>query len=212
MPLDELLLRRAIVFASALVYWGGVFIQARRVRRKIGRSPNVKPRGAKEQALWAGWLVVVLIWLGQPWLIADPARFVLLQLASALLHPAGLALGLALVVAGYAGTLWCYAAMGSAWRMGIDARDKAPLVTRGPYQRVRHPIYLFQVVMLAGALLLLPTWLSLGALVLHFVCVWIKAADEEAFLLTLHGDGYQAYLARTGMLWPRLRRRRPASS
>jgi protein-S-isoprenylcysteine O-methyltransferase Ste14 len=69
---------------------------------------------------------------------------------------------------------------------------------------VRHPIYLFQIVMLAGAALLLPTVLSLLALILHVVCVWIKAADEEAYLLTVHGDIYREYLSRTGRLIPRL--------
>src|SRR5206468_2501414 len=43
MSSDELLLRRAIVFVSAFVYWVGVAVQARRIRRQIGRSPNVRP-------------------------------------------------------------------------------------------------------------------------------------------------------------------------
>src|SRR6202008_2609531 len=57
---DDLLLRRILVSFSGLVYWVGVVIQARRIRRHIGRSPNLKPRGLKERLLWAGWFIVIL--------------------------------------------------------------------------------------------------------------------------------------------------------
>jgi len=45
--------------------------------------------------------------------------------------------------------------------MGIRKREKTILVRNGPYRFVRHPIYLFQTLMLLGALLLLrPPFLS----------------------------------------------------
>src|SRR5258708_17117382 len=154
MTADELLLRRAVVFASGVGYWAGVFIQARRIRRHIGKSPNVRPRGIKEQALWAGWFLVVANWLGQP-LIAGSGALPhwLLPIESFSNLPCLLA-GIALIAAGYAATLWCYRVMGDTWRMGIDRAEITALVKRRPYRRVRHPIYLFQTVMLAGAALL----------------------------------------------------------
>jgi protein-S-isoprenylcysteine O-methyltransferase Ste14 len=57
--------------------------------------------------------------------------------------------------------------------------------------------------MLAGAFLLLPTFLSLLILVIHFVCVLAKAADEESHLEKLFGQEYRDYSARTGRLFPR---------
>ena len=63
--------------------------------------------------------------------------------------------------------------------MGINRTEKTLLVTCGPFQWVRHPIYLFQVVMLAGTGLLLPTPISLSILVIHMVCLVVKASDEE---------------------------------
>ena len=91
--------------------------------------------------------------------------------------------------------------------MGVNRTEKTVLVTRGPYRVVRHPIYLFQIVMLVGAALLLPTALSGAMLVLHAVCVRAKAAAEETYLRTVHGEAYQSYLGRTGRLFPRWRRR-----
>jgi protein-S-isoprenylcysteine O-methyltransferase Ste14 len=207
MTAEELQLRRAVVCASGLVYWGGVMVQARRVRKQIGRSPNVRPQGGKERALWFGWFLVIMAWIGQPlWVgatLASPGLAVL----PGLLHPAGLALGLGLVVLGYAGTLWTYAAMGNSWRMGVNANEKTALVSRGPFRWVRHPIYLLQILMLAGAALLLPTPVSFVALATHYVCVRLKAMDEEKFLTRVHGAVYREYMSRTGGLCPRLFRR-----
>jgi len=192
--------QRLLVSLSGLVYWGGVLVQARRVRRKIGRTPNLKPKGAKERALWVGWTLVVLGWIAQPfWIVSahswsDPLP--------ALVHPAAWGLGVILIVLGYLATLWCYAAMGAAWRIGIDASGTSQLVQEGPYRRLRHPIYSFQMAMLLGAALLLPSYLSFALVALHFLCASIKAADEERFLEGLFGDEYCRYMKRTGRFLP----------
>jgi len=207
MNIDTLLIRRGIVLTSVVVYWIGVWVQSRRIRRRIGRSPNLKPHGLKEQLLWLGWLLVVLAWIALPFLVREESHLSLAQLHGELLHPAGLMAGAALILAGYGGTLWCYASMGENWRIGVDRNEQSRLVTSGPYAAVRHPIYLFQMVMLAGAVLLLPSWLPLVILGVHLFCVWIKAADEEHYLLKTHGPDYQSYLQRTGRLLPPLLKR-----
>jgi protein-S-isoprenylcysteine O-methyltransferase Ste14 len=206
MTSEELFFRRAVVCVSALIYWAGVWFQARRVRRHIGRSANVRPRGAKEKLLWAGWVFVVAVWLIQPFFAGRAAGSQWLRFNPIVLHLPLLVLGVGLAVAGYAGTLWCYAAMGDAWRMGINRKEKNALVSRGPYRLVRHPIYALQVVMLVGAALLLPTLLSLIALAIHLLCVGIKARDEESYLLTVHGEAYRDYVSRTGRLLPKIGR------
>jgi protein-S-isoprenylcysteine O-methyltransferase Ste14 len=207
MTAEELLLRRVVVSASGLLYWGGVLVQARRVRRHIGHAPNLKPRGPKEKVLWLGWFVVIAVWIGQPFLAGGDAPKPSADFFVALLSPAGLVIGLVLVVLGYVCTLWCYAAMGDAWRIGVNTKEKTSLIQRGPYRHVRHPIYLFQIVMLAGAALLLPTPASFIILALHCICVLIKAADEEKYLTIVHGDAYRDYVSGTGRLFPKWTRK-----
>jgi protein-S-isoprenylcysteine O-methyltransferase Ste14 len=204
MTADDLFLRRLVVFLSAVVYWAGVWVQARRVRKRIGRSPNLKPRGGKEKLLWGGWFFVIAIWMGQPLWLGSTKLSPGLQLFEPARHTITLVLGLLLVVAGYVCTLWCYAAMGNTWRIGINRKEKNSLITQGPYRSVRHPIYLFQVVMLAGVALLLPTALSAVILLVHLVCVLIKSNDEEVYLRSVHGQAYHDYLSRTGRLLPKL--------
>jgi protein-S-isoprenylcysteine O-methyltransferase Ste14 len=208
MNLEHPLVRTVAVSASGILYWAGVYVQARRVRRNIGRSPNLRPRGAKENLLWLGWIFVAGGWIAQPFLLSASPALPGLR-ACPELPLVGLWLGLALLLAGYGGTLWCYSAMGDAWRIGVNREEKNALITNGPYAHVRHPIYLFQIVMLAGVWCLLPTLVSLALLVIHSLCALAKALDEESHQLRVHGAGYQDYLARTGRFLPRLRKRSP---
>lgn len=204
MSTEEFFWRRAIVSASALIYWVGVWILARRVRKQIGRSPNLKPRGAKEKILWVGWLFVILVWVGQSAVVRTQSDWPGVVFFPSLLKLPLFVTGIVLVIGGYACTLWCYVAMGNTWRIGVNKSEKTTLVERGPYRAIRHPIYAFQLVMLAGAALLLPTALSFAILVLHYICALIKAVDEENYLKTVHGQAYVDYMARTGRLLPKL--------
>ena len=193
-----------MVSASGIIYWIGVWILARRVRKQIGRSPNLKPRGAKEKILWVGWLLVILVWVGQAFVVRTENAWPGVAFFPALLNLPLFVSGIVLVVGGYACTLWCYVAMGNTWRIGVNKNEKTTLVERGPYRAIRHPIYAFQLVMLAGAALLLPTMFSFAILVLHFICALIKAVDEENYLKTVHGQTYLDYMGRTGRLLPKL--------
>jgi len=144
------------------------------------------------------------VWLIQPLLVRNALAGFGLGLMPALLHPFSLIVGLALILVGYAATLWTYSVMGSAWRIGINPQEKSKLVTDGPFRLVRHPIYSFQIVMLAGAFLLLPTVVSLVILVIHLACVLGKAGDEESHLEKIYGQEYLNYTARTGRLIPKV--------
>lgn len=198
---DGFLWRRVVVSLSGLVYWGGVAIQARRVRKRIGRAPNLKPKGAKERLLWAGWTLVILGWILQPLWAEGAGSWG--GFGAAADHPAATVAGAALIFLGYAATLWCYAAMGAAWRIGIDEKGTSKLVEAGPYRRIRHPIYGFQMMMLIGAALLLPTPVSLAILAVHYLCASIKASDEERHLEGVFGEAYRAYLGRTWRFLPK---------
>lgn len=94
--------------------------------------------------------------------------------------------------------------MGSSWRLGVDPNERNKLITTGPFHTIRHPIYVFQILMLAGVFLLLPTLVSLAMLTIHFICVLIKTHDEETYLESIYGEEYRNYKARTGRLFPRL--------
>jgi protein-S-isoprenylcysteine O-methyltransferase Ste14 len=68
------------------------------------------------------------------------------------------------------------------------------------------------MVMLSGAALLLPTFISFATLAIHYFCVRLKAKDEERYLERLHGQAYREYSSHTGRLFPRLIGRRAVAN
>jgi|SRR5208283_778395 len=204
MQTNTLCIRQAIVFVSAMVYWGGVMIHARRIRKHIGRSPNIKPAGLKENLLWLGWFFVIVGWIGQALMISHYAESRIFCPLTSILRPSGIFLGVFIAVGGYVGTLWCYSAIGESWRMGINKSERTTLVKDGPYCFIRHPIYIFQIMILIGMIILLPTPLSLLILLVHIICVIIKAFDEERYLKGIYEVEYRDYFDRTGRFFPKL--------
>lgn len=205
---DQILARQIIVILSALLYWGGVIINIYRVRKHIGRSPNIRPRGLKERLLWLAWFIVISGWIGQPFVFGSSYQSALFSPVSLFLNPVFFSAGLTLIVSGYACTLWAYTALGYAWRIGINRRERIVLVRQGPYRVMRHPIYFFQMIILTGAACIMPTPFSLFILVLHFIAVLVKMLDEEAFLMQSAGEEFLTYRSQTGMFLPRWKKRR----
>ena len=99
------------------------------------------------------------------------------------------------------GTLWCYAAMGNAWRMGINRVEETDLVLPGTLS-LRPASHLFAANGNAGRRSPVAAHARLlrragDPLHLHAH----QGADEEAYLCTVHGDAYRDYLClhrRTG--------------
>jgi protein-S-isoprenylcysteine O-methyltransferase Ste14 len=120
------------------------------------------------------------------------------------LGPTQLAGGLA-TAAGAALAAWCILTFVTLGR-GTPAPFDPPrrLVVRGPYRRVRNPMYLGAALAVAGAALFYETavllaYAALFLLVMHVFVVWY----EEPTLRRTFGDDYAAYCARVGRWWPR---------
>jgi protein-S-isoprenylcysteine O-methyltransferase Ste14 len=122
--------------------------------------------------------------------------------------PSSLALSL-VVLFGGAGGAWLFRAsakaLGDNWSIVARMRPEHNLVTRGPFARVRHPIYL-------AMLLLLVAWAAgLGHLLalilavpLFLIGTAIRVRAEEKLLIVEFGDGYRAYARATPVFIPRL--------
>lgn len=198
--------RTLAVLLSALIYWGGVVINVYRVKRHTGSSPNLmKYRSWKERLLLLGWSFIIAGWIVQPLVIGKFGSVTVFAIPGLLLHPGGAVVGTMLMVAGYVGTLWCYRTLGNSWRLGVNRKAKTVLVREGIYARVRHPIYLFQIIVLYGMACLLPTLFSCSIAAVHYLCIRVMARDEETYLTDIHGPEYQEYLLRTGRFFPGFR-------
>jgi protein-S-isoprenylcysteine O-methyltransferase Ste14 len=102
--------------------------------------------------------------------------------------------GSALVVAGVAGIAAARYQLGKSFSLRAEARE---LVTRGIYSKIRNPIYVFGVIMLAGIVLALHRpmlWLLLPVIV---AMQTLRAHREAQVLEAAFGDAYREYRRRT---------------
>jgi protein-S-isoprenylcysteine O-methyltransferase Ste14 len=195
----------ALALLFVILYWGLVVANVVNIKGDTGKAPRIFPKTKEEKPLQLGWRVVVLGLLAQPLIllaIREPWPF--FRPIELIDHAALFVLGSVLVVVGILGTRRCYAVMGRHWNMWIDPQQESPLIDAGPFRRVRHPIYAFQMLVSTGIWCLLPTPFLMVIVLVNGVCIWMKASNEERYLTHRHGDAYRDYLSRTGRFFPKL--------
>lgn len=101
---------------------------------------------------------------------------------------------------------WTQETLGRHWSMGVGLREQHTLVTRGPYRRVRHPMYTALCTFLVGQSLLSANILFVVGTAISVALVYRRMTLEEALLAERFGDQYREYMSRTGRLLPRLAR------
>jgi protein-S-isoprenylcysteine O-methyltransferase Ste14 len=115
--------------------------------------------------------------------------------------------GVALCLVGFGLAISARWHLGRNWGMPMSRKEQPELVTNGPYALIRHPIYTGLILaMLGSAIGVNIFWLVLLVPVSAYFIY--SARQEESAMLQLFPEQYAAYMARTGMLAPRLFRRR----
>jgi protein-S-isoprenylcysteine O-methyltransferase Ste14 len=113
--------------------------------------------------------------------------------------------GLALLAGGAALALWARFTLGTSSTVtGVPAPD-GELVTRGPYRRLRHPIYSAGLLMVPGAAAVTDSVFVVGIGLVMLVTLDIRTRTEERLLLARFGDDYRRHMDRTHRWLPRLR-------
>jgi len=183
------------VFATLAVGWYLLrYEHARRFRReKILRSA----RGPRETTL----LLISLTGLG-----ILPLTYVatgIPRFADYTFHPIQAWLGVAVAVASLLMFHLTHRALGRNWSVSLDVREGHQLITDGIYRRIRHPMYSAFWLWASAQALLLPNWVAgFSGLVGFGILFFGRVAREERMMLETFGDGYRAYMARTGRIFP----------
>jgi protein-S-isoprenylcysteine O-methyltransferase Ste14 len=113
--------------------------------------------------------------------------------------------GIALALAGFALLQWAQVTLGKSWSDTPRMMKEQTLITSGPYQFIRHPIYTAFVLILGSALFISANWLiGLAWLGMTVLEVASRVGFEEALMLEYFGDQYREYMKKTGRLLPRL--------
>jgi protein-S-isoprenylcysteine O-methyltransferase Ste14 len=170
-------------FAAAwVVFWIYWMVSAARVKK------GTRPRLAVVPRL----VVIVLVILFNVALKGHR-----LTVHSQILH----VVGLIFLLSGLSLAVWARVYLGRNWGMPMTQKDEPELVTSGPYQLVRHPIYSGLLLAMLGTALALTFYWFIAVVVLGIYFIY-SATVEEKIMAASFPTTYQSYRAKTKMLIP----------
>ena len=192
------------VLYMALAFGLRTWLQLRRTGSSGFKGISGRP-GSLE---WiAGLLFVVAIAVGVAAPVLDVADVI--DPLDALDSGGVRATGVAVFLVGLVGTFYAQVAMGESWRIGVDERERTALVTSGPFEVVRNPIFAGMLPASLGLALLVPNAVAIAGLGVLWVALEIQVRlVEEPYLLKAHGKSYADYARRVGRFVPLLGRLR----
>jgi protein-S-isoprenylcysteine O-methyltransferase Ste14 len=113
--------------------------------------------------------------------------------------------GVGIALAGFALLQWAQNTLGKNWSDTPRMMKEQRLVTNGPYQWIRHPIYTAFLLILGSTLFISANWLIgltwAGMTVLEILS---RIHFEESIMLEYFGDEYREYMKKTGAFMPKL--------
>ncbi|HLZ55255.1 MAG TPA: methyltransferase [Verrucomicrobiae bacterium] len=164
----------------------------------LGRRADVPPQTRKDILIPLATSFFNLTYNATPWFPA----WLRTSLCSTDWQTPLTAIGLFLGLAGPAVAIWAVLYLGRSFGVFVVVRK---VVLDGPYQRVRHPIYLGYLCMLAGLVLVNFSAAYFILVSIHIALLLYRAHLEEV-RLSEHSPEYREYMKRTGFIFPRLRR------
>jgi protein-S-isoprenylcysteine O-methyltransferase Ste14 len=200
----------AVLALVVLVGWWGVAFGLRSYLhyRRTGSVPILSRDRHRSPQRWTRLLSGAGMLLAVAAPLAELAGLAGLAAIPALDHAVVRSAGLAVAVAGIAGTLRAQGAMGDSWRPDVDPDARHPLVTDGPFRLVRNPVMTCTAATVIGLAMMVPNVVSTLMLVTLIAAIQVQVRFvEEPYLERVHGDAYRSYAARTGRFLPLVGRR-----
>ncbi|UCD76443.1 MAG: isoprenylcysteine carboxylmethyltransferase family protein [Phycisphaerales bacterium] len=142
-----------------------------------------------------GVIVIPLVYLFSPWL-----AFADYSLPSWTIWPG------AVIIAAADGLFWrAHIDLGRNWSPTLEIGDDQTLVTSGLYRYIRHPMYAATFLFTIGQVVLLPNWIAGPSALVTFLPLYLlRLPREERMMIDRFDEGYEAYMKRTGRIFPRL--------
>ena len=83
--------------------------------------------------------------------------------------------------------------MSSSWRIEIDSKNKAQLITEGVFKYSRNPIFVALRLSYFAMFLIVPCPYSLITFVIGDICFQLQTRKEEQYLQKIYSDDYLIY-------------------
>jgi len=190
----------AVSYLLFCVYLVSFFGLSAMAAREAGRSVWLFSKGKKPQTLpaWlfriafagAAILPIVRALAGGP-LLRDPVF-------SALDGVAGDIIGHVLVAVGALIAAASQMHMGASWRIGAAEGETGAIVDTGPFALSRNPVFVGQISLFVGLLLVFPDLLQAALTLALIIAIRLQIKIEERVLAATLGEPYLTYSRRVG--------------
>jgi protein-S-isoprenylcysteine O-methyltransferase Ste14 len=166
----------------------------------IVSARSAKPAIEKRGFGWARWFLVIaiicLILLRVTGIVHIPGsplwhRTLITKLTADFVTLIGLAI-----------TIWARIILGGNWSANVEFKKDHELIERGPYAKLRHPIYTGMLLMFLGLAIYHASLASIALFAAIFILFWVKANSEEKLMTEHFPEEYPSYKARTWRLIP----------
>lgn len=156
-------------------------------------SRTPEDRGTAAQILWTVYLT-------------QTAALIELVLRSRIALPLDLTtwIALAAMIFGLALRTWSVVLLGRWFTWNVVVQAGQQVISRGPYRFIRHPSYTGALLTFVASCVLLRSWVVAALACIALTAAFLRRIRCEEALLAQTLPGYDAYMARTGRLLPRL--------
>lgn len=191
----------AICWGILILYW---FVSAFFVKKAVGRRER---KNIFWEILWRLPIAVIVFIIVELSVAGNTYSNSLkpFEILLTILIPntfASLSIGSVITVIGLGIAIWARVTLGRNWSSIVTLTKEHELITSGPYEFIRHPIYAGVITMFIGS-----------AIAWGFVCIFVvtlivfvglggRIIQEEKLMIQHFGKKYIAYKKRTNALIP----------
>ena len=112
-------------------------------------------------------------------------------------------IGLLLMVGGTLFRIWAIQTLGKYFTATVQVQGDQKVISKGPYNFIRHPSYLGAYLAIVGSSVLLHAYMGIiVSIVIMFAAYWYRIKVEERSLVKELGDDYRNYQNKTKKLLP----------
>ena len=114
-------------------------------------------------------------------------------------------IGVGIALTGFALLQWAQITLGRSWSDTPRMMKEQALITSGPYQFIRHPIYTAFILILGSTFFISANWLlGLTWAGMTILDIASRIGFEESLMVEYFGDQYREYMKKTGRLLPKV--------
>ncbi|MFN6983380.1 MAG: methyltransferase family protein [Rhizobium oryzihabitans] len=187
-----------IAVLAVWAYIAGFLLLTARLAKQTGEPVWLFAKGRERQAIPAmlfrlAFLLGAILPLVSLWLGPQQSGFLLSRC------DLGLAIriaGMAMVLAGGLIALYAQHYMGKSWRIGAAEGHLGAIVDTGPFSLSRNPVFVGQIALFVGLVLVFTTVLQLAIAIVLVIAVMLQVKIEERVLSKELGPSYDAYRQR----------------